>query len=792
MYSLSSADRIVTPANLNPSPDRFVVVTKRMGETTSFKSPYFEQGVTKIEGKYKVRDVPEEVVELCRDLRNFGWHGLLIGGCVRDAVLNLEYPDLCLQSKDFDLEVYGADPKQLKYLLETKYGQNKVRLVGQEFNVYKVHIKGFPEPIDISIPREDNQTGARHKDVETTGRPDMPISEAGLRRDLKMNTLAYDPLTEILYDPYGGVENIQKRLIEVTDPEAFQEDPLRVLRIMQFAARFEMKVGESTKQLCYEMVENGQLDHLSGERVSEEFRKLLEKGRRPSLGLEFAREIGYIERYWPELHALTEFSDDKKALVEADLEATGMAVFDEFGWIDWKKTGVVQEYGFHPEGNLWEHTLQCVDAAAQIYDRVLAAKEYPDKLEAHYLKERINQEILSKTEMLRTVSQQEMIKELCNDGEDRISAINNRSEVIALGEKKKRVAQLTDNYREKNDLLFEQPIPESNQHEFENVGSSLFLVVEKRQKAILTDQLFKELLDLGKLPVDVSSRLEQRIEAVSEEFRKKCYQEEYAQLIKDGRVLLTLGALCHDFGKPAVTKYEDGAWRSRGHEPAGVEPAAAFLEHFYSTRFSSRLKKQVLPLVAYHLSPPDYLSRVEKGQISQDNAIRRMADKLNREGRVSLLMLSWVAEADQRGRNPDGIRENHVPLSVEECSANKDQKYECLDVWQPWLHSKIVILDVYRQDRQPMIDGNDLKEVLGLPRGGPPIGAILACTRLDELEGVVASPEQSMEKARAYYRRFLGLLTLDQRDDVEDFWTKIKWWPDPRIYPERLPESPVS
>lgn len=665
---------VITPDSPQFPPDKFVVVTKRLGETTSYKAPGFEQGVLEIEGRYKIKDIPAEVIDLCKNLRQYGWHGLLVGGCVRDAVLNEEIPGLNIPSKDFDIEVYGASAEELHHFLQQKYPEKNINLVGKAFGIYKVYIPGWPEPLDISIPREDNQVGEGHSDVVVSGKPDMTIKEAGMRRDLKMNTLAYDPLTETLYDPYGGIENIQKRIIEVTDIEAFQEDPLRVLRVMQFMARFEMEASEETVKLCREMIERGQLDNLSGERVGEEFRKLFEKGRKPSLGLEFARKIGYFERYMPEIHALTEFSLEKRLALEEDLRATNMAVLEEKGQIDWKKTGVVQEADFHPEGNLWEHTLQTVDAAVQVYDRVLANGEYPDALEILHLEERLNQE---------------------------------------------------------------------------------------------------------------NSSLKLDKQAAQDRYQRR-YKAELKKLGKDGRVLLAVASLCHDLGKPSTTEYIDGAWRSRGHEPAGIEPTKQFLTRLSNTSFSKELKEQVPPLVAYHLSPPDFLARAGNDQGSQDASIGRMADRLNREGAVSLYMLSWVAEADQRGRNPKGKDENHRPLTWEECSSGKEKETEKLETWQPWLHKKIEDLKLYEKKLTPLINGGQVMEVLDVntrEKSHPYLGVVIECLRLDQVDGIITTPEQAKEAAAQYYSRLSAQL---EQEDIQpvDYWRKVKSWHNPRIYPQ--------
>lgn len=315
------------PTDISPTPSS--------PDSQSHLNPNFSEGTLSIEGKYTI-DVPQEVVDLCSALEAIGGKGLLVGGSVRDAVLSSEFPDTAAQPKDFDIEVFGIDVETLQAHLENTYGAEKVDTVGKAFAVIKVYIPGFKEPLDVSIPRQDSKIGDGHNEFVVEGVPSMTILEAAKRRDLTMNALSYDPLTQMLYDPYGGVEDIQQGRIRITDDETFQEDPLRVLRVMQFASRFGFSVEKVTQQLCQEMIKKGDLDHLKAEGITEELKKLLLKGKKPSTGLNFAREIGATERYWPELHSLV---------------------------------GVQQEPEWHPEGDVWKHTLQTVDVTVDIARR---------------------------------------------------------------------------------------------------------------------------------------------------------------------------------------------------------------------------------------------------------------------------------------------------------------------------------------------------------------------------------------------------------------------------------------
>ncbi len=244
-------------------------------------------------------------------VRAAGGRALLTGGCVRNAALGLPATDL-------DIEVYGIPPDRLKAILSERF---IVDLVGQAFGVLKVH--GLP--IDVSIPRRESKTGVGHRGFETHSDPFMTVQEAASRRDFTMNAMAFDPASGEVIDPYGGRRDLEARVLRHTS-EKFVEDPLRVLRGMQFAARFDLTVAPETVSLCRSLTP----EHLARERIFEEWRKLLLLGVRPSRGLTFLRDCGWLP-YFPELEALI---------------------------------GCAQEPDWHPEGDVWIHTLHCLDAFA--------------------------------------------------------------------------------------------------------------------------------------------------------------------------------------------------------------------------------------------------------------------------------------------------------------------------------------------------------------------------------------------------------------------------------------------
>ncbi len=224
-----------------------------------------------------------------------------------------------LASKDCDIEVYGIAPARLKELLAQHY---EIDLVGEAFGVIKIkHC-----PIDVSIPRRESKAGLGHRGFEVLSDPTLTIEEAAARRDFTINTMAYDPIEEEIVDPFGGQQDLIARALRHTS-EKFIEDPLRVLRGMQFVARFDLTPCDETIELCASIEPEG----LARERVFEEWQKLLLRGKVPSKGLSFIRACGWT-RHFPEIHALI---------------------------------GCPQDPEWHPEGDVWTHTLHALDAFAE-------------------------------------------------------------------------------------------------------------------------------------------------------------------------------------------------------------------------------------------------------------------------------------------------------------------------------------------------------------------------------------------------------------------------------------------
>ena len=234
--------------------------------------------------------IDARVRDIAREIALAGGRVFIVGGYVRDLLRGQP-------SKDLDIEVYGIDLDALRDLLE-RHGS--VLSVGRAFGVLRLKDLNA----DFSLPRRDSKVGPGHRGFEIECDPNLDFKTAARRRDLTVNSMGLDILSGEISDPYGGVRDLEGKILRAVDPDTFPEDPLRGLRVAQFSARFDMRADAILVGLCRKL----DLREVSPERVFEEFRKLLLKGERPSRGLEFLRESTLL-RFFPELDALTRRTD---------------------------------------------------------------------------------------------------------------------------------------------------------------------------------------------------------------------------------------------------------------------------------------------------------------------------------------------------------------------------------------------------------------------------------------------------------------------------------------------------
>lgn len=265
------------------------------------------------DGTKMFTELEKAAADISNMIARAGGRAILVGGCVRDRLLQREVTD-------FDLEIYHLSLDKIRSIIEKKY---PLDLVGASFGVMKLrHLN-----IDIALPRLENKTGYGHRGFMVQSDQNLSFAQASARRDFTVNAMMFDPLSGELIDPWNGKSDLEKGILRHVSPH-FSEDPLRVLRGMQFAGRFGFSFAEETVALCAELSQ----EELSGERIAGEWEKLLLQGGKPSLGLRFLRECNWI-RFYPELAALI---------------------------------GCPQNPQWHPEGDVWEHTLRTLDAAAAL------------------------------------------------------------------------------------------------------------------------------------------------------------------------------------------------------------------------------------------------------------------------------------------------------------------------------------------------------------------------------------------------------------------------------------------
>jgi len=245
---------------------------------------------------------------LRKELKSNGGKVYQIGGAVRDELIGKV-------SKDLDILITGIETDELQTLL-SKHG--KVDAVGKSFGVLKFQPTGQTgEPLDISVPRVDVQsTGSGHKDFEIKLGKNISLEQDQLRRDFWMNAIAKDVETGEMHDIKGkGQFDIDNKQISVINPKAFEDDPLRMLRAVQFASRFGFTIEPETMKEIKKNVDT--IKTVSAERFQEEFRKLFEKSETPSTGVELLHQTGIMERIFPkakneiEIHRMVNALDKK-------------------------------------------------------------------------------------------------------------------------------------------------------------------------------------------------------------------------------------------------------------------------------------------------------------------------------------------------------------------------------------------------------------------------------------------------------------------------------------------------
>ena len=257
-------------------------------------------------------------VKIAELVKEQGGHAYYVGGYVRDELLGID-------NKDIDIEVHGVTPSCLENILDN-VGERIT--IGESFGIY--NLKGIS--LDIAMPRKETAIGKGHRDFDVIVDPYIGTEKASERRDFTINALMQDVLTGEIIDHHGGREDLENKILRHVNSNTFVEDPLRVLRGAQFAARFELTLHHETAEL-YKKIG---LSTLSKERIEGELKKALVKAEKPSVFFEILRETNRLDEWFPEVKALT---------------------------------GIEQNPKHHSEGDVWTHTMMVLDQAAKFREK---------------------------------------------------------------------------------------------------------------------------------------------------------------------------------------------------------------------------------------------------------------------------------------------------------------------------------------------------------------------------------------------------------------------------------------
>lgn len=649
--------------------------------------------------------------ELCQSA---GGNALLVGGSVRDRLWGLE-------PKDLDVEVYGLLPERVKELAASLGSLNEV---GAAFGILKLSTgEGV---IDISLPRRESKIGNGHKDFTIDADPFMGIEEASLRRDFTMNSLSQDILTGEIIDPWSGFADVRNRILRVTSPETFVEDPLRVMRAVQFVSRFDLEVESDTWHIMRHMVTEGELDHLPKERLREEWQKLFNSPK-PSAGLQLAMEMGIFDEF-PFIRDMPNTPQDpewhpegwelKSSSVFPSLTSPTQAVsinvvpilgskrlwklLDGSATVD---TGDMATSMPDSINNVQSANVARVNSSVTSLDFSSSFFQFPETV----ITESVGFVLLCKPTFSADKSSRIVFK-ISNSSMLRImNGSRDDGEVIRLIIEP--VLIFVMNVFGSKELSFENSFHNNSMKPLRFTGmskgrfeitacsadSKSFSVENNVQFTVFFKRLaefdaahntqYTHNLDIKQGDVWTHTKMVSDIAAKSDD------------------LVVKIAAFCHDFGKVDTTEFIDGRIRSRGHEEAGIKPTKDWLN---AIGFSDIIP-EVTGLVANHLAPT--MLFLKKDEI-RNGTIKRLARRISP---ATLEQLAEVGRADHLGRGPFG--DLGFP---DECPG------------ADWLLERAKELGIERAQPEKIIKGRDLIE-LGL-NPGPLFGELIEWAELHHLE----------------------------------------------------------
>jgi tRNA nucleotidyltransferase (CCA-adding enzyme) len=605
---------------------------------------------------FKSDSMNKDALEICSVIEKAGGQPYLVGGYVRDSLLGIE-------SKDVDIEVFKLSLHELESCLKTI---KDVELVGKSFGVFKV------AGCDISLPRRDSKVAPGHKGFEISIDPFMTLEDAARRRDFTMNSISMSPDGK-MYDPFNGQQDLMNRILRATDPVTFIEDPLRVMRGAQFIARFGLTPDISLIDICKNIV--GTMKELPGERIWDEWTKMFLKGKKISDGINFLKNIGVLRILFPEIDALIGCQQDPEwhpegwlvselpfnALVASMtqskmVDGSGPSiVLGELG-LSTKTIDTSTEGGCHtpltssiklnPDVNGLSSTLNArsLDSSIPLGPGVTsltepkcfirtfgAATAGASKIFRIMFKVSLNSVLPI---MGLAVNNLKIIREIVRSVAvyvmDVFTPLKFASEL-----------QLHDDPMESRGPINSWP-----------AGVYVTIIeVDTTSTSIDNDIIFT--VDLVVCNRDLHDFMYQLGVKIGDVYTHTLMALDVAAEMRVGDrehdMQLMFGTLCHDFGKASTTKFEDGRWRARGHEAAGIAPSRTFLERLHAP---SELIKQVSVLVENHLAPAHFAN---PKNVATSKAYRKLARKLSTSN-TTMEMLYKVSCADHFGRTtPDAI-----------------------------------------------------------------------------------------------------------------------------------------
>lgn len=263
-------------------------------------------------------DVTSKAEEIAERVHALGGSAYYVGGYVRDRLLGRD-------SKDIDIEIHGITEDALIELLSD---MGETASFGRSFGIHTLRGTG----IDIALPRTERSTGQGHRQFDVSVDPFIGTEAASSRRDFTINALMQDVLTGEILDYHGGRVDLEKGIIHHVSDASFADDPLRVLRAASLASRLGFAIAEETASLCRSI----DISQLSSERIEEELAKALLGSDSPSVFFEELRRMDQLSFWFPELEALIDLPQDPL---------------------------------YHPEGDVWVHTMEVIDRAAALRDK---------------------------------------------------------------------------------------------------------------------------------------------------------------------------------------------------------------------------------------------------------------------------------------------------------------------------------------------------------------------------------------------------------------------------------------